>query len=217
MAAAKLDARKPQRTRRDPARREEEIVAAAALYFSDVGFDGSMRDLAARIGISHALLFRYFPSKDALIDRVYEQTFASRWDPSWDVILLDKKLDLASRLTRFYISYLRVVDDPVWVRTFIFGGLAGIDISQRYLQLVKRKVIAPVAKELMRASGVPETAAASEAALELSWGLHGEVFYLPIRRWIYGTKVTSDHAAFADLVVRKFISGAPASLRTIQR
>lgn len=202
----------PRRTRLDPGRREEEIVDGASVYFSEVGFNGSMRDLAARLGISHALLFRYFPTKEALVDRVYDRTYASRWDPAWDALLRDHDLDLAERLARFYAGYLEVIDRPVWVRTFIFGGLAGVDISQRYLQLIKRKVIVPVAKELAQLAGAREASAHSDEALELSWGLHGEVFYLAIRRWIYGVKVTTDHDAFAALTVRKFLEGAPAAL-----
>lgn len=212
---AKLEAGRDtrRRTRLDPARREEEIVDGAGVYFSEVGFNGSMRDLASRLGISHALLFRYFPTKEALVDRVYERIYASRWDPAWDALLRDRDLDLAERLTRFYVGYLEVVDRSVWVRTFILGGLANVDISGRYLQLIKRKVIVPVARELSRLAGAEEGSSPSNEALELSWGLHGEIFYLAMRRWVYGLKVTTDHASFAALTVRKFLEGAPAALR----
>lgn len=205
---------KPKRKRLDPHTREEEIVEGASLYFSEVGFDGSMRDLAARLGISHALLFRYFPTKDALIDRVYDRIFLSRWDPAWDGFLDDRKLPLAERLGRFYSGYLRAIDRPEWVRTFIYGGLAGININQRYLSLIKRKVIAPVAIELSKLAGVRDGGAApSDDALELSWGLHGEIFYLAIRRWVYGAKVTSDVDGFVALTVAKFLEGAPVALK----
>lgn len=205
---------KPKRTRLDPHRREEEIVEGASLYFSEVGFDGSMRDLAARLGISHALLFRYFPTKDALIDRVYDRIFLSRWDPAWDGLLDDGKLSLAERLKRFYSGYLHAIDRPEWVRTFVYGGLAGININQRYLSLIRRKVIAPVAIELSKLAGIRDgSATPGEEALELSWGLHGEIFYLAIRRWVYGVKVTADVEGFVALTVAKFLEGAPAALK----
>lgn len=202
-----------KRTRLDPGARESAIVEGAVRYFSEVGFDGSMRDLAARLGISHALLFRYFPTKDALIDRVYERTFASRWDPAWDALLGDRSRDLGARLVGFYTGYLKVIDRPEWVRTFVYGGLAGVAINQRYLGLIRRKAIVPIAVELSRLSGARAREAPSDDALELSWGLHGEVFYLAIRRWVYGLKVPTDHTAFVSLVVRKFLAGAPAALR----
>jgi AcrR family transcriptional regulator len=201
----------------DPVRREQEIVEGAVLYFSEVGFGGSMRDLAARLGISHALLFRYFPAKDALVDRVYDRIFLSRWNPAWDALLEDRTLDFSERLVRFYTEYLRAIDSPAWVRTFVYAGLAGVNINQRYLGLIGRKVIAPVAAELGLLAGVRDANAPpsgpSEQAVELSWGLHGEIFYLAIRRWVYGAKVTTDLDAFVRLTVRKFVEGAPAALK----
>jgi hypothetical protein len=127
-------------------------------------------------------------------------------------------LPLAERLKRFYAGYLRAIDRPEWVRTFIYGGLAGININQRYLSLIKRKVIAPVAVELGKlAGGRQGDMAPSEEALELSWGLHGEVFYLAIRRWVYGVKVTTDVEGFVALTVAKFLEGAPAVLKMRSR
>jgi AcrR family transcriptional regulator len=206
---------RPKRTRLDPQRREDEIVEGASRYFSEVGFDGSMRDLAARLGISHALLFRYFPTKEALVDRVYDRVFLSRWDPAWDGLLEDRKLSLEERLKRFYAGYLRAIDRPEWVRTFIYGGLAGININQRYLSLIRRKVIVPIAFELGRLAGLRDGGAApADDAIELSWGLHGEIFYLAIRRWVYGVKVTADVDDFVALAVAKFLEGAPAALRS---
>lgn len=218
MSNESAGSRKPKRKRLDPQTREEEIVEGASLYFAEVGFDGSMRDLAARLGVSHALLFRYFPTKDVLIDRVYDRIFLSRWDPAWDGLLDNATLPLAERLKRFYAGYLRAIDRPEWVRTFIYGGLAGININQRYLSLIKRKVIAPVAVELGKlAGGRQGDMAPSEEALELSWGLHGEVFYLAIRRWVYGVKVTTDVEGFVALTVAKFLEGAPAVLKMRSR
>ncbi len=204
---------KPKRKRLAPQQREEEIVDGAVRYFSEVGFDGSMRDLASRLGISHALLFRYFPTKDVLIDRVYDRIFLSRWSASWDAVLEDRSLDFSSRLVRFYQEYLTAIDRPEWVRTFVYGGLAGVNINQRYLKLIRRKVIVPVAIELETLAARPGDKSPSDEAIELSWGLHGEVFYLAVRRWVYGLKVTTDIETFVSLTVAKFLEGAPGALR----
>lgn len=211
----KPDTQPARRKRLDPEQREREIVEGAIRYFSEVGFGGSMRDLASRLGISHALLFRYFPTKEALVDRVYDQVYLGRWDPAWDALLNDESLDLRARLVRFYGEYLAAIDRPEWVRVFIFGGLAGVNINQRYLQLIRRKVIAPVARELraLSAANADPAAPLSDAELELSWGLHGEIFYLAIRRWVYGLKVTPDRERFVELTVAKFLDGAAAALR----
>lgn len=213
MSEAKDETAKPKRKRLDPEQREEEIIEGASLYFSEVGFGGSMRDLAARLGISHALLFRYFPTKEALVDRVYDRIFLSRWDPAWDALLDERGLPLAERLVRFYRDYLHAIDRPEWVRTFVYAGLAGVNINQRYLNLIRRKVIVPVAVELVRLAGRKDAKTVSDEALELSWGLHGEIFYLAIRRWVYGIKVCPDLDDFVGLTVTKFLEGAPAALR----
>ena len=202
---------KPTRTRLNPQEREKEIIEGAALYFSEVGFEGSMRDLAMRLGISHALLFRYFPSKEDLVDRVYERIFLSAWDPEWDTLLNDHDTSLPLRLAGFYTRYLTAIDNPVWVRTFIYAGLAGFNINKRYLQMLRRKVIEPVAKELNRRAKGGD-AHLSDAAVELSWGLHGEIFYFAIRRWIYGVRVEGDVNTFVALTVNKFLEGAPVAL-----
>lgn len=203
-----------RRKRLTPERREQEIVEGAIRYFSEVGFDGSMRDLAARLGVSHALLFRYFPTKEALVDRVYDNVYLGRWDPAWDELIGDRNVDFRARLERFYTEYLTAIDRPEWVRAFVFGGLAGVDINQRYLSLIRDKVIVPVARELSVLSGARRSARVpAEAELELSWGLHGEIFYLPIRRWVYGLDVTLDRDRFVALTVAKFLDGAPAAVK----
>jgi hypothetical protein len=74
-------------------------------------------------------------------------------------------------------------------------------------------VITPVAVELGRISGARDAQNPSNEALELSWGLHGEIFYLAIRRWIYGAKVTTDLGRFVALTVAKFLEGAPSALK----
>jgi AcrR family transcriptional regulator len=215
MKVATENAMKAKRRRLDPQRREEEIVEAAIRYFSEVGFAGSMRELAGRLGISHALLFRYFDTKDALIDRVYERTYLGRWKADWDAMLASSDLAFADRLITFYTSYLEAIDRPEWVRMFMFGGLSGVNINQRYLKLIARKVIVPVALDLRQLTGspAPKSGEPSEAELELSWGLHGEIFYLAIRRWIYGLKVTTDRSAFVKRTVTQFLEGAPAALK----
>ncbi len=52
------------------AERERRIVEAAAEFFALHGFEGQTRELAKTMGISHSAIFRYFPTKEALIERV---------------------------------------------------------------------------------------------------------------------------------------------------
>lgn len=53
-----------RRTRMDPDARREQIVQAAAQEFSQRAYeDVAIADIAERIGVSEALIFRYFPTK----------------------------------------------------------------------------------------------------------------------------------------------------------
>ncbi|MBV8472294.1 MAG: helix-turn-helix transcriptional regulator, partial [Hyphomicrobiales bacterium] len=76
------------------AERERVILAEAIRFFAEHGFDGQTRELAKRIGIAHSALYRHFPSKEALIERVYEQVYVSRWKPEWEGLLTDRSRPL---------------------------------------------------------------------------------------------------------------------------
>lgn len=55
------------RTRRRllPAEREQLIVEGAIQFFSERGLDAQMRELATAIGVTHTLVYHYFPTKQA--------------------------------------------------------------------------------------------------------------------------------------------------------
>lgn len=59
--------------------RRAQIIAAACQFFAENGFSGPTRDLAASIGVTQALLYRYFGSKNELIDAVFVEVFQEHW------------------------------------------------------------------------------------------------------------------------------------------
>jgi AcrR family transcriptional regulator len=208
----------PKRRRRlDPEDREREIVDGAVAFFAEVGFDGGLRDLAKRLGITHQNLFRYFPTKEALIERVYKEIYLSRWQPEWEYILHDPTKPFDQRLIAFYESYLPAIFRYDWVRIFVFAGLKGVGISQRYLELIQKRVVEPVAVELRRSAGLAEqgTRPLSADELEIAWGLHGELFYLAIRRWVYDMETPDDLGPIIRAAVVRFLDGAPAAMRAV--
>ncbi|MEL7976152.1 TetR/AcrR family transcriptional regulator [Isoptericola sp. F-RaC21] len=53
--------------------KREEILQAAIVTFAEVGYHGaSLREIAARVGISHPGLLHHFPTKAALLEAVLE-------------------------------------------------------------------------------------------------------------------------------------------------
>jgi AcrR family transcriptional regulator len=214
------DSSAPQRRRRlTPKDREKEIVDGAIQFFAEVGFDGGLRELAQRLGITHQNLFRYFPTKDALIERVYEDVYLSRWNPEWEQMLHQPDRSLKARLTDFYTAYLRSIYRYDWVRIFVFAGLKGVGITQRYLTMVQNKAIAPLAIELRSLAGDAyiRNSPPSPEELEIAWGLHGELFYLAIRRWIYRMPVQDDLNGIIENAIVRFLRGAPAAVRVAAR
>ena len=61
--------------RLSPDDRRKEFVVKATEFFSEEGFGGGTRDLARRLGVTQPLLYRYFPSKDDLIEQVYRTVY----------------------------------------------------------------------------------------------------------------------------------------------
>jgi hypothetical protein len=51
--------------------------------------------------------------------------------------------------------------------------------------------------------------------LEIAWGLHGELFYLAIRRWVYDMKTPDDLVSVIRAAVVRFLEGAPAAMRAL--
>ena len=106
-----------------PSERERMILDGSVRFFSEHGLDGQLRDLARGLGITHSLLYHYFPTKQALIERVYAELFEGRWQPEWDSLLDDKTLDVETKLTRFYMEYAKVILERDWVRVFILNNV----------------------------------------------------------------------------------------------
>jgi len=64
---------KKRRTRLTGNERREQIIRTATELFSRVGFRGAtMRQLAERAGISEAMIYHHFPSKEALYDAMLQ-------------------------------------------------------------------------------------------------------------------------------------------------
>ncbi len=111
---------KEARKRMSPDHREQEIVRGAVKFFAEFGFEGQTRELAKRLGITQPLLYRYFPTKDALVERVYQEVFLRRWNPFWEELLIDRKRPLKERLTEFYQDYSKAILTYEWVRLLCF-------------------------------------------------------------------------------------------------
>ena len=114
------------RRRLSPAERQLFILEGAIAYFAEFGFDRATRDLAAHLGISQSLIYRYFPSKSSLIDRIYDVVFINRWNDSWEGTLADRTRALAERLKDFYRDYDYSINRNEVIRISLYSALHGL-------------------------------------------------------------------------------------------
>lgn len=199
----------PARRRLAPAERERLIVEGAIAYFSEAGFSGQTRELSRRLGITQPLLYRYFPSKQALVERVYQTVFQGRWNPGWIPLLRDRSSPLRERLVEFYRQYALATYRPEWIRIYMHAGLSDPTLNQRYIRLVRRELLPVICTELRHHCGVPEASAVlDEREIEFVWHLHGGIFYQAVRRHVYRTRISVDFETHVEWVVDNFLAGA---------
>ena len=191
------------RPRMKAAEREKVILAEAIRFFAEHGFEGQTRELAKRVGIAHSALYRHFPSKEALIEQVYETVFLSRWNPEWETWLTDRSRPLEDRLIQFYLAYVERIFHYDWVRIFVFSGLRSYNITGRYLTIIREKLVLPVSCELQEIGS--SEGRVSELEEEAVWGLHGQIFYIAIRKYVYGTPVPANLEPTIVDHVRRFV------------
>jgi AcrR family transcriptional regulator len=200
-----------------PLERERLIVDGAVRYFAEAGFGGQTRELSRRLGITQPLLYRYFPSKQALIERVYREVFLARWDPTWETLLEDRRRRLRDRLVEFYRRYTAVIFRPEWIRLYMYSGLAGMDLNRRYIELIERLLLRRIAIELRAELGLPgaDRRPIVPEEIELVWVLHAGIFYYGVRKFIYRAKTRQAPDRTIEHAIDSMLGGAPAVLRAL--
>ncbi len=196
--------------RRLPARdREQQIVREAIRFFAEVGFSGQTRELAQRLGITQPLLYKYFPTKQDLIERVFNEVYINRIDPSWYALIRDRSMPLHDRLCEFYRKYSEATYRYEWIRIYMFSGLRGEGLNRRYIQVVENKILKPICEELRHYCDLPSTQEkpVTELELERIWVLHGGLFYYAVRKHIYHSEVHEDFSAVVSQNVTTMLKG----------
>jgi AcrR family transcriptional regulator len=192
--------------------REQQILAGAIRYFAEVGFSGQTRELAQRLGITQPLLYRYFPTKQDLIERVFGEVFLKRLDPRWTRLIKNRSLPLEERLVEFYQHYARATYTYEWIRIYMHSALRGNDINRRYIRIVEDRLLKPMCGELRHHAGLatPSQVPLRELELEHVWVMHGGLFYYAVRKYIYQSRISGDFVGIVRRAVRAMIAGYAA-------
>ena len=116
------------------AERRASILAVARVLFADQGYHGvSVDDIARRLGVSPAVLYRHFESKAALYEAVLEEMTARR--QSYIDAALAGPDDFGSVLRRMaQVFAANLARDPDYLRMEMQAALEGGETWQRFFR-----------------------------------------------------------------------------------
>ncbi|MCS0500826.1 TetR/AcrR family transcriptional regulator [Ancylobacter mangrovi] len=196
--------------------REELILDQATRYFAEFGLSAGTIELARRIGITQPLLYKYFPTKEALLVRIYDRLFPQNWSPALEALLEDETRPVRERLTQFYQQFTRTVLTYDHVRLFLFSGLTNSALNARYYTILTdrifTRIIAALRTEYVEAPEGPP----SEDEMELVQSLHACIYHVAFRRWLHDLTVEGDLDALIARKIDFYLDGAAASLKTLE-
>jgi AcrR family transcriptional regulator len=114
--------------------RRAAILAVAKVLFSDKGYHGvSVDEIARRLGVSPAILYRHFPSKEALYEEVLNEIACKRESYVEAVVSSDGSFDdVLKKITTIYID--SVSKDPDYLRMELQSALEGSDATRQFFE-----------------------------------------------------------------------------------
>lgn len=178
--------------------RERMIVDEAIRFFAEVGFEGQTRVLANRLGVTQPLLYRYFPDKNALIERVCHEIF-EMWHADWNLRLADRTLPPDERITGLYRAYVRTAYSHERARLFLFATLRDPALAARHLDRLRTLLFVPLCREVRLELGCDGKVTPRD--IDLAASLHGAVDYAILcRRTLPGTAWRDLDTSIATLV-----------------
>jgi AcrR family transcriptional regulator len=198
-------------TRMAPADRKAMILTRASEFFAEYGLTAQTRALAAACGVAQRLLYRYFPSKAALLDEVYQQAIVAPFKAVWLVRLKDRTRPFEQRLTEFYRNYYADVLTRKWLRLFLYASLAEVRMAPDYIAAIILEMLETIVEE---AAHDQQVDLPRDAALlhEIGWALHGAVSHFAIRRQLYAASQQISEDCVLALQMRMFLAGFAAAV-----
>lgn len=191
------------------------LITQAVEFFAENGFDASTHQLADALGVTQPLIYRYFATKEDLLEAVYASLLEGHFKAEWSDLIADRSRPLAARLLEFYQIYGRITQSRSWLRLYLYAGLKSLDLNPRFLALIEQNIINRIAVEARHDLGLPSPEALPVSAVEreVVWNMHAGLFYYGIRKEVFSTTELGDFDEMLDRVIRVFIAGYPAIFR----
>jgi AcrR family transcriptional regulator len=202
------------------AKRRSQLIEAALGVFSRQGYRGATtKEIAAQAGVAEALVFRYFPSKEALYTAVLDSRLNSPEEREWRTEILglmdrgDEEAVIRSMIRRTIRRYRR---DPCFERVVLFAALEGHQSGLARLGETVDPHILSVLGYIARRQeagallqGEPNTVQLAIEGIAHFYGIITQIFGLPIRR--------EPEEATVDLLTRIAMHGVSQSKSTSSR
>lgn len=116
------------------AERRASILAVAKVLFADKGYHGvSVDEIATRLAVSPAVLYRHFPSKQELYEAVLSEIACTR-ENYVDVVVRGPD-DFGGMLARMTLMYVEsVARDPDYLRMELHAALEGSQAARQFFE-----------------------------------------------------------------------------------
>ena len=197
--------------------RRAQMLDDVAVHFSEHGFESTTRDIADALGVTQALIYKHFKSKDHLIEQTLERIFGAAAGGEigpW----IDSDQPLADELSRFYMGFVGASSD-LRMRLFVRAGLDGRSWPTRRGHRLNTGLFLPVISALRREAGLPgvDTVPPMRGERELFMALHASMVFLGIRRHIYRMPMPDNLDDVVRLYVLNFLGGASDTMRMLHK
>lgn len=116
------------------AERKASILAVAKVLFADKGFHGvSVDEIARRLGVSPAVLYQHFSSKEDLYEAVLNSISGQR--ESYVTAIVEEPSDFGSVLMRMSLVFAEsVARDPDYLRMELMSALEGNAAANQFFE-----------------------------------------------------------------------------------
>ncbi len=121
--------------------RRRQIVEAAAELFARKGFRGTTtREIAEAVGLSEAMIFKYFPTKEELYSAIIEAKAATEEILAAAAVAAASKDDAGVFRAIGRIMIETTEADPTLMRLLLFSALEGHELSQMFFESRVRRL-----------------------------------------------------------------------------
>ncbi len=197
--------------------RREQLLTVAVDLFSRKGFSGTTtREIATAAGVTEAIIFRHFRTKEQLYTAIIDQRYKSPGAEAWKAEMRSAmQKDDDEAVFRFLIEAIICThkDDPKFERLMIYAALEGNEIALLYMRHVTASVVDAIRAYILRRQRqgklramTPDTALAAIA---------GMAQYYALNKYAYGLKeerISDDEAieSFTRIAVSGLQTKGPA-------